>query len=80
MRIALLSKTFVADTAQRQLEWLARQPGIELVLITPAVWCADDGGAMPFRATFASGYRVNHGGLEWPLSSLLLSRTAAHSR
>lgn len=57
MRIAILSKTYVAETAQRQLEWLARQPDVDLTLITPEVWRADDGGTMPFQPTFTAGYR-----------------------
>ena len=43
MRIALISKTFVADTAQRQLEFIAQEPGVELTLITPQAWRMDDG-------------------------------------
>ncbi|HEX6800801.1 MAG TPA: glycosyltransferase, partial [Ktedonobacterales bacterium] len=58
MRVALVSKTFVADTAQRQLEWLARQPGVELTLITPPEWRSDDGRLLPFTPRFTSGYDV----------------------
>jgi glycosyltransferase involved in cell wall biosynthesis len=58
MRIAIISKTFVAETAQRQLEWLARQPGIEVVLVTPPTWHTDDGGVQAFCPTFAAGYDI----------------------
>lgn len=58
MRVVIVSKTFVADTAQRQLEWIARQPGIELTLVTPPVWRSDDGRDLPFVPRFTSGYDV----------------------
>ena len=56
--VVIISKTFVAATAQRQLEWLTRQPGIALTLITPPHWRADDGGVQTFTPTFTEGYRV----------------------
>jgi glycosyltransferase involved in cell wall biosynthesis len=58
MRVVIVSKTFVADTAQRQLEWIARQPGVELTLITPPEWHADDGRVWPFVPHFTEGYAV----------------------
>jgi glycosyltransferase involved in cell wall biosynthesis len=58
MRIALISKTFVADAAQRQLEWIAQQPGVELTLITPRVWRMDDGRAWTFTPTYTRGYHA----------------------
>jgi glycosyltransferase involved in cell wall biosynthesis len=56
MRVAVISKTFVAATAQRQLEWIARQPEIELTLITPPGWQSDDGRYLPFSKQFTQGY------------------------
>ncbi|MGH2484480.1 MAG: glycosyltransferase, partial [Ktedonobacterales bacterium] len=56
MRVAIVSKTYVYDAAQRQLEWLARVPGIELTLITPAEWRNDDGRTLPFTPRFTQGY------------------------
>lgn len=56
MRVVLLSKTYVADTAQRQLEVLGQQPGVELSLITPPEWHMDDGRVWPFRPTYTQGY------------------------
>lgn len=58
MRVALLSKTYVANTAQRQLEVLAEQPGVELTLITPPEWHMDDGRVWPFVPTYTRGYAV----------------------
>lgn len=58
MRVALVSKTFVADTAQRQLEWLVRQPDIELTLITPPEWRSDFGRLLPFEPRYTEGYDV----------------------
>ena len=58
MRIALISKTFVADAAQRQLEWLAQQPGVELILITPRAWRMDDGRTWTFTPTYTRGYQA----------------------
>lgn len=58
MRVALISKTFVAETAQRQLEWIARQDGVRLTLITPPNWHSDDGRVLPFTRRFTSGYDV----------------------
>lgn len=56
MRVAIVSKTFIYDAAQRQLEWLARIPGIEVTLITPAEWRNDDGRTLPFTPRFTHGY------------------------
>lgn len=56
MHVAIVSKTFVYTTAQRQLEWIVRQPGIELTLITPDVWRSDDGRMLQFIPQFTEGY------------------------
>lgn len=56
MRVVMVSKTFVFDAAQRQLEWLARVPGIELTLVTPAEWRNDDGRMLAFTPRFTQGY------------------------
>ncbi|HEY7019708.1 MAG TPA: glycosyltransferase [Ktedonobacterales bacterium] len=58
MRIALISKTFVAGAAQRQLEWIAQQPGVELTLITPRAWRMDDGRTWTFSPAYARGYQT----------------------
>jgi glycosyltransferase involved in cell wall biosynthesis len=58
MRVAILSKTYVAETAQRQLEWLAAQPGVEVTLLTPPAWRSDDGRWLPFLPRYTTGYNV----------------------
>ena len=58
MRVVIVSKTFVFDAAQRQLEWLARQPDIELTLISPDQWQSDDGRLLRFVPRFVEGYAV----------------------
>jgi glycosyltransferase involved in cell wall biosynthesis len=58
MRVVIVSKTFVAETAQRQLEWIARQPDVELTLVTPPFWRSDDGRRLPFVPRFVEGYQV----------------------
>jgi glycosyltransferase involved in cell wall biosynthesis len=59
MRVVLISKTFVFDAAQRQLELIARQTDVELTLITPPEWHSDDGRVLPFTRRFTSGYTVH---------------------
>ena len=58
MRVLMISKTFVASTAQRKLEELARCPGVELTLATPAYWLADDGSKQVFEPRYTRGYRT----------------------
>jgi len=58
MRVLMISKTFVASTAQRKLEELARCPGVELTLVTPAYWLADDGSKQVFELRYTRGYRT----------------------
>jgi glycosyltransferase involved in cell wall biosynthesis len=58
MRVVIVSKTFVSDTYQRQLEWIARQPDVDLALITPPVWRSDDGRLLPFVSRYTEGYTV----------------------
>ena len=58
MRVLMISKTFVASTAQRKLEELARCPGVELTLVTPAYWNTDDGSKQVFEPRYITGYRT----------------------
>lgn len=58
MRVALVSKTFVAEASQKLLERIAAQPGVELTLITPPEWRSDDGRTLPFTPRYTSGYEV----------------------
>ena len=58
MRVALVSKTFVAEAAQQLLERIAAQPGVELTLITPPEWRNDDGRLLTFTPRYTAGYAV----------------------
>ena len=58
MRVLMISKTFVASTSQRKLEELAKCPGVELTLVTPAYWNTDDGSKQIFEPRYTAGYRV----------------------
>lgn len=58
MRVVIASKTFVFDAAQRQLEWLACQPDVDLTLVTPQEWRSDDGRLLPFVPRFTRGYHA----------------------
>lgn len=58
MRVVILSKTFIADAAQRQLEWIARQPGIALTLVAPSEWRGDDGRVVQFVSRYSEGYTI----------------------
>ncbi len=58
MRVLMISKTFVASTSQRKLEELAKCPGVELTLMTPAYWQSDDGSKQVLEPLYTNGYRV----------------------
>ncbi len=58
MRVLMISKTFVASTSQRKLEELAKCPGIELTLMTPAYWLSDDGSKQVLEPLYTNGYRM----------------------
>ncbi len=58
MRVAIVSKTFVAESSQRLLERIAAHPDVELTLITPSEWRNDDGRTLPFVPTYTQGYSV----------------------
>jgi glycosyltransferase involved in cell wall biosynthesis len=58
MRVVMISKTFVASTSQRKLEELAKCPGIELTLMTPAYWLSDDGSKQVLEPLYTNGYRM----------------------
>jgi glycosyltransferase involved in cell wall biosynthesis len=44
VRVLLLSKAMLAATAQKKADLLAAQPGVDLTLVSPPYWRADDGG------------------------------------
>ena len=58
MRVAVVSKTFVAEAAQQMLERVAAHPGVELTLITPPEWRSDDGRTLPFVPRYTAGYEA----------------------
>ncbi len=58
MRVAIISKTFVAESSQKLLERIAAHPDVELTLITPPEWRNDDGRTLPFVPTYTQGYSV----------------------
>jgi len=58
MRVALLSKTYLFEGAQRQLEVLAALPDVDLTLITPRGWRSKDGHDLTFVPRYTTGYGV----------------------
>jgi glycosyltransferase involved in cell wall biosynthesis len=58
MRVLMISKALVAGTSQRKLEELAKCPGVELTLVTPAYWRSDDGSRQILERLYTSGYRM----------------------
>lgn len=58
MRVLMVSKALVAGTAQRKLEELAKCPGVELTLATPAYWQSDDGSKQVLERLYTRGYRM----------------------
>jgi glycosyltransferase involved in cell wall biosynthesis len=58
MRVLMISKALVAGTSQRKLEELAKLPGVELTLVTPAYWQSDDGSKLMLERLYTTGYRM----------------------
>src|SRR5712692_711334 len=58
MRVLMISKALVAGTSQRKLEELAKCPGVELTLVTPAYWQSDDGSKQMLERLYTKGYRM----------------------
>ena len=58
MRVLMISKALVAGTSQRKLEELAKCPGVELTLATPAYWRSDDGSRRVLERLYTGGYRM----------------------
>ena len=58
MRVLVISKALVAGTSQRKLEELAKCPGVELTLVTPAYWQSDDGSKQMLERLYTRGYRM----------------------
>ena len=58
MRVLMISKALVAGTSQRKLEELAKCPGVELTLVTPAYWRSDDGSKQVLERLYTQGYQM----------------------
>jgi glycosyltransferase involved in cell wall biosynthesis len=58
MRVLMISKALVAGTSQRKLEELAKFPGVELTLVTPAYWRSDDGSKQVLERLYTQGYQM----------------------
>src|SRR5436853_1898048 len=58
MRVLMISKALVAGTSQRKLEELAKCPGVELTIITPAYWRSDDGSKQVLERLYTQGYQM----------------------
>src|SRR5947209_19120798 len=58
MRVLMISKALVAGTSQRKLEELAKCPGVQLTLVTPAYWRSDDGSKQVLERLYTRGYQM----------------------
>lgn len=58
MRVLLLSKAMLAATAQKKADLLAAQPGVELTVVSPSYWRADDGGKQVIEASERHNWRM----------------------
>jgi glycosyltransferase involved in cell wall biosynthesis len=51
VRVLLVSKAMLSATAQRKAELLSDYPGVELTVVSPPFWRADDGGIQRIEAS-----------------------------
>jgi glycosyltransferase involved in cell wall biosynthesis len=58
MRVLTISKAYVAGTAHRKLEELAKCPDMELIAVTPPYWLADDGSKQELERVYLEGYEL----------------------
>ncbi|MGB9722291.1 MAG: glycosyltransferase [Chloroflexia bacterium] len=58
MKVMLLSKALVVGMYRRQLEWVARDPEVELVAVVPPSWREPGVGEIPLEDVPASNYRL----------------------
>jgi glycosyltransferase involved in cell wall biosynthesis len=58
VRVLLVSKAMLSATAQKKAELLARQPGVELTVVSPPYWRADDGGKQQIEAADERTWRL----------------------
>jgi glycosyltransferase involved in cell wall biosynthesis len=58
VRVLLVSKAMLGVTAQTKADLLARRPGVELTVASPAFWRADDGGRQLLEEADRPGWRL----------------------
>ncbi len=58
MKVMVLSKALVVGTYRRQLEWIARDPAVELVVVVPPAWREPGVGEIRLEDLPASNYRL----------------------
>lgn len=58
MKVMVLSKALVVGTYRRQLEWMARDPEVELVAVVPPSWREPGVGEIPLEDFPAPNYRL----------------------
>ncbi|HEY80286.1 MAG TPA: glycosyltransferase family 4 protein [Anaerolineae bacterium] len=57
MRVVMISKACIVGAYQKKLEALAREPDIQLTVLTPPSW-KDDRGEQPLERAFTQGYEL----------------------
>ncbi len=58
VRVMLISKAMLNATAQKKAELLAALPGVELTVVSPPFWRADDGGTQHIEPTDRQGWTL----------------------
>lgn len=58
MRVLLVSKAMLSATAQKKAELLARMPDVELTVVSPPYWRADDGGKQHIETADPRGWEL----------------------
>lgn len=65
MKVLILSKALVVGSYQRQLNWLAREPDIDLVAVVPPYWAEPGVGRVTLERVPPSGYRLLVRDIAW---------------
>ncbi len=65
MKVLILSKALVLGSYQRQLAWLAQDPGIELVAVVPPYWLEPGVGRVTLEQIPPRGYRLLVRDIAW---------------
>jgi glycosyltransferase involved in cell wall biosynthesis len=58
MRVLMISKALVVGAYQKKCEELAKLPGMELHVVTPAFWQEPGGRRLPLERAFTAGYEL----------------------